>query len=62
MTSYVKHIQKTAKQSTAQAGGKPLHITKRSLVLLWDHPEGHNKINYYYKSELHIAMDQQPGP
>ena len=49
-------IQKTAKQSTTQTGGKFLQIPKWKLVLLQDHPEG------CYKRSLQIRFVCHQGP
>ena len=39
-----------------------LHIPVGNLVLLGDHPEGHNKIQDSYKSELFIVVDNHKDP
>ena len=44
----------SAEKSVSWAGGKALKIPLGNLVLLWDHPEGHNKIQDNYKSELFV--------
>ena len=46
----LKHIKQSAKKSQVGAGGKTLHIPEGNLVLLKDHPEGHNKIQDNCKS------------
>ena len=38
-----KSIKKSAYQTALRTGGKELSIPEGNLVLLWDHPEGHNK-------------------
>ena len=40
----LKHIMQSAKKSQVRTSGKTLHVPIRNLVLLQDHPEGHNKI------------------
>ena len=40
----LKRIKTSAEKSVSQAGGKALKIPIGNLVLLHDHPEGHNKI------------------
>ena len=54
----LQHIKQLAKQSVARAGGKPLQIPIRNLLLLRDHPEGQNKIQDNYKSELFVVESQ----
>ena len=58
----LKHIKQMAKQSVARAGGKPLQIPVGNLVLLRDHPEGWNKIQDNYKSELFVMESQHQDP
>ena len=38
----------------SQAGGKALKIPLGNLVILHDHPQGQNKIQDNYKSELFV--------
>ena len=40
----LKRMKISAEKSVSQAGGKALKIPLGNLVLLHDHPEGHNKI------------------
>ena len=40
----LKSIKASAEKTDSQAGGKALDIWIGNLVLLHDHPEGHNKI------------------
>ena len=44
----------SAVKSVSWAGGKALEIPLGNLVLLHDHPEGQNKIQDNYKSELFV--------
>ena len=53
----LKHIKQRAKKSQTSTGGKSLHIPVWNLVLLRDHPEGHNKIQDNYKSKLFIIVN-----
>ena len=53
----LKHIEQSAKKSQTTASGKTLHIPVGNLVLLWDYPDGHNKIQDNYKSELFAVVD-----
>ena len=41
-------------------GVKPLQIPKDNLVLLWDYPEGYNKIQDSYMHELFVVVDKHP--
>ena len=45
----LKRIKASAEKSVSWAGGKALKILIGNLVLLCDHPEGHNKIQDNYK-------------
>ena len=57
----LKHIKQSAKKSQIRRGGKSLQIPIGNLVLLRDHPEGCNKIQDNYKSELcHHRASQGP--
>ena len=58
----LKHIKQSAKKSQTRTGGKTLHIPVGNLVLLRDHPEGWNKIQDNYKSELFIVIDHHKDP
>ena len=58
----LKHIKESAKKSQIRTGGKSLHIPLGNLVLLRDHPEGHNKIQDNYKSELFVVVDHHKDP
>ena len=58
----LKHIRHSAKKSQARVSGKTLHIPIGNLVLLQDHPEGHNKIQDNYKSELFVVVDHHKDP
>ena len=50
------------KQSSARSADKPLQIPFGNLVLLGDHPEGQNKIQDNYKSELFLMESQHQDP
>ena len=58
----LKHIKQSAKKSQTRTGGKTLHIPVGNLVLLRDHPEGCNKIQYNYKSKLFVIVDHYKDP
>ena len=45
----LKSIRKSAKQIALRTGAKELSIPDGNLVLLWDHPKGHNKIQDCFK-------------
>ena len=57
----LKRIKTTAEKSVSWARGKALKIPIGNLVLLYDHPEGHNKIQDNYKSELFGHGIEAPG-
>ena len=54
-----KHAQKNIKATNAKnhkaAGGKDLVIPIGNLVLLHDHPKGHNKIQDNNKDQIYIV-------
>ena len=52
----------SAEKSVPQAEGKALDIPLSNLVLLHDHPEGHNKIQENYKSELFFMESKHQDP
>ena len=58
----LKHIKQSAKKSKSRTGGKTLHIPVGNLVLLRDHPEGHNRIQDNCKSKLFIIVDHHKLP
>ena len=57
----LKGIKASAEKSVFWAGGKALEIPIGNLVLLRDHPEGHNKIQDNYKNTLCHGI-KAPGP
>ena len=58
----LKHIKQSAKKSQIRTGGKSLQIPIGNLVLLRDHPEGCNKIQDNYKSELFVIINHHKDP
>ena len=58
----LKHIRQNAKKSQVRTCGKTLHIPIGNLILLWDHPEGCNKIQDNYKSEWCVVVDHHKDP
>ena len=58
----LKHIKQSAKKNQIRTGGKSLQIPIGNLVLLRDHPEGHNKIQDNYKSELFVIINHHKDP
>ena len=58
----LKHIKQSAKKSQIRTGGKSLQIPIGNLVLLRDHPEGHNKIQDNYKSEPFVIIEHHRDP
>ena len=60
----LKHSRHSAKKSQIRVSGKKLQIPVGNVVLWWDHPAGHNKIEDEdnYKSELFNVVDHQKDP
>ena len=58
----LKRIKQSVEKSVAQAGGKDLKILIGNLVLLHGHPEGQNKIQGHYKSELFVMESKHQDP
>ena len=58
----LKRMKISAEKSASWAGGKALEILLGNLVLLHDHPEGHNKIQHYYKSKLFVMELKHQDP
>ena len=58
----LKHIKQSAKKSQIRTGGKTLHMPIGNLVLLRDYPEGCNKIQDNYKSEIFMVVDHHKDP
>ena len=51
----LKRIKESSEKSVSWAGGKAIEIPIGKLVLLHDNPEGQNKIQDHYKSELFVV-------
>ena len=49
-------------KSVGRLNQKSLEIPEGNLVLLQDHPEGHNKIQDKYKSEEFVVVGKCPEP
>ena len=58
----LKRMKTSAQKSVTWAAGKALEIPIGNLVLLHDHPKGHNKIQDNYKNELFCCRIEAPGP
>ena len=58
----MKYIQKTNKRNQSQASGKELVIPIGNHVLLRDHPEGWNKIQNKFKSDVYEVVDHHKEP
>ena len=58
----LKRIKQSAEKSVSRARGKDLEIPMGNLVLLRDHPEGRNKIQDHYKSELYVVESKHQDP
>ena len=52
----------SAEKSVSWAGGKALNIPIGNLVLLHDHPKGHNKIQDNYTNELYVMESKHQDP
>ena len=55
----LKSIWQSAQKGAQRQKSKSLDITEGNLVLLWDHPEWHNKIQHRYK-ETEFVMTCGP--
>ena len=58
----LKYIQKTNKRNQSQTSGKELVIPIGNHVLLRDHPEGRNKIQNKFKSDVYQVVDHHKEP
>ena len=58
----LKRIKYSAERSVFWAGGKDLDIPLSNLLLLHDHPEGHNKIQDSYKREQFVMELKHKDP
>ena len=58
----LKRIKQSVEKSVSRARGKDLEIPMGNLVLLCDHPEGRNKIQDHYKSELYVIESKHWDP
>ena len=58
----LKLINKTTQHSKSHNGGKELLIPVGNHVLLCDHPEGSNKIQDKYKSDIYMVVDHYKEP
>ena len=58
----LKYIQKANKRNQSQTSGKELEIPIGNHVLLHDHPEGHNKIQNRFKSDIYVVVGHHKEP
>ena len=58
----LKYIQKTNKHNQSQTSGKELVIPIGNHVLLCDHPEGRNKIQNRFKSDIYVVVGHHKEP
>ena len=58
----LRSIQQSMQKSAGRLNQKSLEIQEGNLVLLRDHPEGHNKIQDKYKSEKFVVVGRCPEP
>ena len=55
-------IHKTTQCSKAHTGRKSLLIPVGIHVLLWDHPDGHSKIQERYKPDIYVVVSHHQEP
>ena len=53
----MKSIQKTTLQNKLWNDGDELQIPIRNHILIRDHPEGHDKFQDWYKSDIYVIVD-----
>ena len=58
----LKSIKKSAEQCALRTGGKELSILEGNLVLLQDHPKGHNMIQDHFKDQEFVVVIQLHEP
>ena len=58
----LKRVNHSAEKSVSRAGGKVLNILLGNLVLLCNHPEGCNRVQDNYKSELCVMKVKHKVP
>ena len=58
----MKNIKATMAKNKRTAGGSDIDIPPGNLVLLRDHPEGRNKIQDHYKSDLFQVIKRGEHP
>ena len=58
----LKSINKTVQHSKVHTGRKELLIPVGNHVLLHDHPEGRNKIQDKYKSDIYVVVSHPKEP
>ena len=58
----LKSIHKTTQHSKAHTGGKSLLILVGNHVPLWDHSNGHNKIQDRYKPDIYVVVGHHQEP
>ena len=58
----LKYIEKTNKHNQSQTSGKELVTPIGNHVLLRDHPEGHNKIQNRFKSDVYVVVGHHEEP
>ena len=58
----LKFINKSTEHNKCHTAGKELFIPIGNHVLLHDHPEGHNKIQNRFKSEVYVMVGHHDEP
>ena len=59
---WIEEYTNSAEESALRTGGKELSIPEGNLVLLGDHPKGHNKIQDHFNDHQIVAMEQLHKP
>ena len=58
----LKFINKSTQHNKHHTAGKELVIPTGNHILLHDHPEGHNKIQNRYKSDIYVMVGHHDEP
>ena len=58
----LQFINKSNQHNKCQTAGKELVIPIGNHILLWDHLEGHNKIQNRFKSDVYIMVSHHDEP
>ena len=58
----LRSIQQRTQKSDGRLNQKLLEILEGNWVILWDHPQGCNKIQDRYKSKKFVVVGKHPEP